>query len=197
MNRLFLGSPGTGKTTCAKIYGKILKALGYLSNGEVISKTASDFIGNVVGDSHTKTSQILNLSKGKVLIIDEAYNLNNNIYGSEVLDTIVEKVQGNPGDDIALLLLGYESQIVNMIRTQNPGLSSRFPIEHAFRFEDYTNQELLKIFTTTCKDKKVRMNQKVAQKAIKILSKQRRLTNFGNVRSVLQLIDKVISKCNG
>ena len=71
-NRLFWGNPGTGKTTCAEIYGAVLKSLRLLSNGQVLIKTASDFVGNVVGDSANKTSAILAMAKGKVLVIDEA-----------------------------------------------------------------------------------------------------------------------------
>ena len=71
-NRLFWGNPGTGKSTVAEIYGKVLNALGLLSNGEVILKTAGDFIGSVVGESQNKTASILQLAQGKVLVIDEA-----------------------------------------------------------------------------------------------------------------------------
>lgn len=124
-NRMFLGNPGTGKTTCAELYGHVLKQLGFLSNGAVVSKTASDFVGGVVGASQRKTSQILESARGKVLIIDEAYLLDDNLYGKQVLDTSVEKVQGGPSDDIAVLLLGYEEQMVQMIRRQNPGLARR------------------------------------------------------------------------
>ncbi|KAG3108559.1 hypothetical protein PI125_g11727 [Phytophthora idaei] len=127
LNRLFLGNPGTGKTTCAGYYGRVLKALYFLSNGEVVKKTAGDFIGNHVGESQTKTAQILDMSKGKVLVIDEAYNLNDNLYGKQVLDVLVEKVQGTESDDLAVLLIGYEHEMLEMLRTHNPGLMRRKP----------------------------------------------------------------------
>jgi hypothetical protein len=90
------------------LYGKLLKALNFLSIGDIVKKTASDFIGQHVGESSTKTSSIISLSKGKVLLIDEAYAFDDNLYGKQVLDTIVEKVQGTPSDDIAVLMIGYE-----------------------------------------------------------------------------------------
>ncbi len=73
LNRLFIGNPGTGKTTVAKLYGQVLKALRLLSNGEVVYKTASDFTGSVVGESQKKTRAVIELAQGKVLLIDEAY----------------------------------------------------------------------------------------------------------------------------
>jgi adenylate kinase family enzyme len=115
LNRMFLGNPGTGKTTCSKLYGQILKHLGFFSNGAVVSKTASDFVGAVVGESQQNTSQIVEYAKGKVLIINEAYVLDDNLYGKQVLDTLAEKVQGGPSDDIVVLLLGYEEQMLQMI----------------------------------------------------------------------------------
>ena len=102
------GNPGTGKTTCAEIYGRILKSLRLLSDGEVVLRIASDFIGSAVGESESKTASILNLCKGKVLLIDECYNLDDNLYGKKVLDVIVEKVSGQGSEDIAVLLAGYE-----------------------------------------------------------------------------------------
>ncbi len=68
LNRLFLGNPGTGKTTCAKLYGKLLKELGFLSIGDVLVKSASDFISEHIGGSQKKANEILEMAKGKVLV---------------------------------------------------------------------------------------------------------------------------------
>lgn len=77
LNRVFLGNPGTGKTTVAKLYGEILKDMGFLSNGEVVVKSPADFLGGYLGQSENKTKAILAQSRGKVLIIDEAYTVCN------------------------------------------------------------------------------------------------------------------------
>ncbi len=147
LNCLMLGNPGTGKTTCAHLYGALLKATGFLSNGTVVSKTASDFIADVVGGSQTKTKAILVASAGKVLLIDEAYVLENNQYGAEVLNTLVEKIEMGSGQDLVVVLCGYEKQMRSMIRSQNPGLSSRFSQE--FMFDDYSDAQVLECHTFT------------------------------------------------
>ena len=97
LNRIFLGNPGTGKTTVANLYGQILKSLGMLSKGDTIVKNPQDFVGQVLGESEAKTKRILDNSKGCVLVIDEAYGLhaskkNNDPYKTAVIDTIVAEV---------------------------------------------------------------------------------------------------------
>lgn len=134
---------GTGKTTCAHLYADLLKELNFLSVGGVVFKTASDFVGSVVGESQKKANNIIENARGKVLVIDEAYNLADGLYGNQVLDVIVEKVQGTESDDIAVLLLGYEKNMSEMIRKANPGLARRFAFDYAFRFEDYDDSQLL------------------------------------------------------
>lgn len=193
LHKMFLGNPGTGKTTCAKLYGRFLKAIGILSIGEVVEKTASDFIGQFVGQSATKTNNILASARGKVLIIDEAYALNDQMYGRQVLDTLVEKVQCS-NDDMAVLLLGYEPQMLQMMRDQNPGLSRRFPEAYAFRFEDYNEGELTKIFIHTCKDHRVEFAPEVLNKVHQVLSRQKALPNFGNAGAVIQLFENAAKK---
>lgn len=110
----------------------------------MIIKNPSDFIGQCLGKSEAKTRAILAMSVGKVLIIDEAYMLNNggvgsqqDIYKTAVIDTLVAEVQSVPGDDQCILLLGYEDKLKSMFRNVNPGLSRRFAIEDPFLFQDF------------------------------------------------------------
>ncbi|KAL3919021.1 MAG: hypothetical protein SGILL_003962 [Bacillariaceae sp.] len=194
LNRMFLGNPGTGKTTCAKLYGRLLKELGFLSNGDVISKTASDFVGEFIGQSQKNTNRILDSAKGKVLIIDEAYALNDGLFGTQVLDTLVEKVQGQPSDDMAVLLLGYEEQMLEMIRKQNPGLNRRFPKDQAFYFDDYDENELLEILELNAMRHEVKMTTGFRRKALEILAVQRKQPNFGNAGSVEILMKSAMVK---
>jgi SpoVK/Ycf46/Vps4 family AAA+-type ATPase len=173
LNRCLVGSPGTGKTSVAKLYGGILADIGLLSLGEVIVKNPADFVGNVIGGSEANTKAILASTVGKVLIIDEAYMLakasgpNGDPFKAAVIDTIVAEVQSTAGEDRCVLLLGYKDQMEEMFRDVNPGLARRFPLESAFVFEDFNDAELRQIFDSKLKDigfdatdqaKKVRSN---------------------------------------
>eukprot|EP00939_MAST-03C_sp_MAST-3C-sp1_P004760 g4760.t1 len=190
LNRLFVGNPGTGKTTVAKIYGRILTALGLLSKGEVVSKTASDFKGDVVGASEQQTKAIIEQAQGCVLLIDEAYGLDDNLYGKQALDTIVEKVSNEAGGDIAVIMMGYKPQIEKMLREQNPGLSRRFNPAFAFEFEDFKNGELLEIMTRYCRKQNIRVSIDVKMEAVKHLGKRRALPNFGNAGALISLVNE-------
>lgn len=186
----------TGKTTCAKIFGRLLKHLGFLSNGEVVVKSSSDFVGSVIGESQKKSNSIIDGAKGKVLIIDEAYALDDDMYGKQVLNTIVEKVHGTPSDDIAVLLLGYEDQMLSMIRNQNPGLARRFPKDYAFYFDDYNDQELDSILKLNLKQKNLSATVEFQSRALDILRSKRQQSNFGNAGAVEILLNAALQKAS-
>ncbi|KAE8993509.1 hypothetical protein PR001_g20653, partial [Phytophthora rubi] len=134
------------------------------------------------------------MAKGKVLVIDEAYNLNDNMYGKQVLDVLVEKVQGTESDDLAVLLIGYENEMLEMLRTQNPGLMRRFPPQYAFQFEDYTEHELLDILEWNCARRSVTCPVDVAEALLKHLALQKTQPNFGNAGAVEQLLKHALGK---
>ena len=181
LNRMFLGNPGTGKTTCAKLYGQVLKELNFLSNGEVLEKAASDLSGAAVGEAKQKTLALLEGAKGKVLLIDEAYGLDDGQYGKQALDTLVEKVQVSGNDDIAVLLMGYTDPMLSMLRNQNAGLARRFAPDQAFYFEDYTSPQLLDIMQNSCQRQNFQPSIDFLEKAMLKLESQRRSDpNFGN-----------------
>eukprot|EP00392_Amoebophrya_sp_AT5.2_P006759 g6771.t1 len=197
LNRMFLGNPGTGKTTCAKLYGQVLKHLGFLSNGEVVEKTVGDLGGAVVGEAKQKTVSLLEACRGKVLLIDEAYGLDDNLYGKQALDALVEKVQGTEADDIAVLLLGYEEQMLQMLNRQNPGLKRRFAPDQAFRFEDYSDTELDTILMNECKKNLWVPALEFREKAMKMLARQKRSgSHFGNAGSVHNLLKAALTKAS-
>ncbi|KAF8531244.1 P-loop containing nucleoside triphosphate hydrolase protein [Gautieria morchelliformis] len=199
LNRVFLGSPGTGKTTVAKLYGQVLADLGLISNGEVIVKNPADFIGSVLGESERNTKAILANTVGKVLVIDEAYMLysgkggagkQSDLYRTAVIDTIVAEVQSTPGEDRCVLMLGYDAEIKEMFQNVNPGLARRFAIEDAFRFEDFSDPELLEILSLKLKQQDLDATDKAKAVAIEVLSRARNRPNFGNAGEVENLLSK-------
>ena len=154
----------------------------------MVIKTASDFVGSAVGESETKTAAIISLCQGKVLLIDECYNLDDNMYGKKVLDTFVEKISGQGSEVIAVLMVGYEQPIRTMLRNQNPGLSSRFDPAEAFLFEDYSSQSLLRILERKVDKIGLLAHHRVLHAALDKLVEKKSLPRFGNAREVDNLI---------
>ncbi|KAH0541822.1 hypothetical protein FGG08_003705 [Glutinoglossum americanum] len=197
LNRVFLGSPGTGKTTVGRLYGQILADLGLLSSGEIVEKSPADFIGSVLGESESNTKAILAATLGKVLIIDEAYMLysgsggagnTSDPYKTAVIDTMVAEIQSVPGEDRCVLLLGYEEQIREMFLNVNSGLSRRFAIEDAFHFQDFTGPQLRQILDLKLGDQGLEATEKAKDVAIDVLGRARRRPNFGNAGEVENLL---------
>ncbi|KAI0869260.1 P-loop containing nucleoside triphosphate hydrolase protein [Hypoxylon argillaceum] len=199
LNKVFVGNPGTGKTTVAKLYGKILAALGLLSNGEVVIKNPADFVGNALGQSEKNTKAILEATKGKVLIIDEAYMLASGLsdtggtsdpYKTAVIDTIVAEVQSTSLEDRCVLLLGYSGQMEDMFQKVNPGLARRFPMSSAFVFEDYDDSALRSILDLKLKQQGFRAGETAKQACISLLGRARSRPNFGNAGEVDIILDR-------
>ena len=159
-------------------------------------KSASDFISQHLGGSQRNTLDILESAKGKVLLIDEAYNLHGNKYGEEVLDVIVEKIQGNETDDIAVILIGYEKQMMEMMRNSNAGLARRFPLEYALYFDDYEPFELMRIYQQACVEKDVESPSDVTEDVMRLLTKKRQMSNFGNAGAVEMLLRNALIKAS-
>ncbi|KAK0650649.1 NFX1-type zinc finger-containing protein 1 [Lasiodiplodia hormozganensis] len=191
LNKVFLGNPGTGKTTVAKLYGQILADIGLLSSGEVVVKTPADFVGSVIGASEANTKGILAATVGKVLVIDEAYGLYGgntggavDPYKTAVIDTIVAEVQSVPGDDRCVLLLGYKEQMEEMFQNVNPGLTRRFPLDSAFTFEDFSDAELAAIFDLKLKQQGFAATDQAKKAASDMLSRARNRPHFGNAGEI-------------
>ncbi|RYP20847.1 hypothetical protein DL765_002581 [Monosporascus sp. GIB2] len=193
LNKVFLGNPGTGKTTVAKLYGQILVDLGLLSKNEVVIKNPSDFVGSALGQSEQQTKGILAASLGKVLVIDEAYGLygggghqgsSSDPYKTSVIDTIVAEVQSVPGDDRCVLLLGYKDQMETMFQNVNPGLSRRFPISSAFEFEDFDGDELRQILDLKLGQQGFKATGQAKDVAMEMLDRARNRPNFGNAGEI-------------
>ncbi|KAI2779115.1 P-loop containing nucleoside triphosphate hydrolase protein [Daldinia loculata] len=195
LNQLFVGNPGTGKTTVAKLYGRILADLGYLSNGDVILKNPADFIGDCLGKSEAKTRKILDATVGKILVIDEAYMLDAGDPGREqdkfktgVIDTLVSMVQGVPGEDRCIILIGYEDKIKDMFQNVNPGLSRRFPIERPFRFENFDISQLEQILRLKMGQQGLSATDHAIKVALEVLERSLMRPNFTNAGEIDSLL---------
>ena len=193
LHRVFYGNPGTGKTTVAKLYGSLLKELGLLSNGDFISVSAADLTGDHEGGAATQTKAALDKAKGKVLLIDEAPNLNpkrgHNIYGGNVLDTMVEKLDGEAGSDCAVILAGYRQEMYDMLE-HNPGLRRRFNIDQfGIEFEDMADDELKQLLIKGVGKAGLFWEDHADVDAVvAYIGQQRRMPGFGNAATVNSLL---------
>lgn len=189
LNKLFVGKPGTGKTTVAKIYGGILRELKLLSSGQVLERSSSDFIGAFSGQSQRNTAAIISAADGKVLLIDEAYVLAETEYGLRALDTIVELIQAKPGADIACVMIGYKDEMLSMCRDVNPGLARRFDVDNLIEFEDFSNEDLAFILDLNCRKMNIVCPPEVRDAAILEIAKNRPQRHFGNAGTVVNALE--------
>ncbi|MEO3945795.1 AAA family ATPase [Gorillibacterium sp. CAU 1737] len=158
LNMIFLGNPGTGKTTFARVAADMLKAMGILKQGQFIEVDRSALVSEYVGKTAPKTTQVVESALGGVLFIDEAYSLIDHAGpGKEAIDTLVRLIELHK-DNLVVILAGYTEEMKDFMRT-NPGLASRFP--NVIEFPDYNGHELLKITEILAKQKGFSLNPAV------------------------------------
>lgn len=144
LHMIFHGNPGTGKTTVARLFGRMFQELGILQKGHLVEVERADLVGEYVGHTAQKTREQVKKALGGILFIDEAYALargGEKDFGKEAIDTLVKAMEDYRNEFI-LILAGYTREMKHFLQT-NPGLPSRFPIQVAF--DDYTVPQLLEI----------------------------------------------------
>ena len=193
---LFMGNPGTGKTTVAQLMGKILCGYGLLSSDEVNVYTKDQIMSKYVGETQKNVTEMFNASYGRVLFIDEAYMLAKDEHGKEALDQITANIT-NPvyRGKMAIVMAGYTKDIMDMLNA-NSGLSSRFA--YKVMFDDYSNDELWHILSTNISKQHMLIDEDVCKPyADAFFDKERRSgANFGNVRTCNNLLAEIMSRQN-
>lgn len=186
---VFKGNPGTGKTTVARIFGEILKELKVLPKGHFIETTREDLVQGYIGQTATKTKEILEKAKGGILFVDEAYSLSKggeNDFGKEAIDTIVPFMENNR-ENFTLIVAGYDEDMDKFLDA-NTGLKSRF--NNTIIFEDYNEVELIEIFKTFSKE--FNFDNSVEKRLKEIFETMKRNNkHFGNGRDVRKLFDVI------
>ncbi len=197
LHAAFLGNPGTGKTTVARLYGAMLKQLGLLSSGHVVYKERSSLTGQNYSSEQELTLQAIEEAQGGVLFIDEAHNLYNpndpRDPGKNVIETLLTTLSDEQKNNWALLMAGYTDGITRLLSC-NQGLSSRIPERNRYHFQDYTADELMQIADSYC----IRHNYFLsdgAREALRMkLNHDYRLRDeqFGNARYITTLLTSEI-----
>lgn len=192
LHMIFKGNPGTGKTTVARIIGKVFQEMGVLQRGHIIEVERADLVGEYIGHTAQKTREQLRKAYGGILFIDEAYSLargGEKDFGKEAIDCLVKGIEDHRGE-VILILAGYQQEMEHFLET-NPGLRSRFPIH--IDFPDYCQQELLAIADQMCQKRQYQLSPQ-ARALISKMSFTGGKGYFGNARTVRNLIEKAIRR---
>ncbi|MBQ9277879.1 MAG: AAA family ATPase [Lachnospiraceae bacterium] len=192
---VFLGNPGTGKTTVARILSKIYHNLGILSKGHLIEVDRSGLVAGYMGQTGEKVMEVVEKAKGGVLFIDEAYALSSNKqdgdFGQEAID-ILNKAMEDYRDDLIVIAAGYHDEMQTFLDA-NPGLRSRF--NRTIEFPNYTAEELVEIIVERAK----KLDYSFDEEALSFIKNKFKTTlispphNFGNARSVRNYLERAIS----
>lgn len=191
---VFTGSPGTGKTTVARIVARIYKDLGILKKGHTVETDRSGLVANYVGQTATKTNAIVDSALNGVLFIDEAYALvpenSSQDYGQEAISTLLKRMEDDR-DKLVVIIAGYTNEMKRFIDS-NPGLQSRF--NRYINFPDYSAGELVKIFHMYMKKNQYTISDEADQMLKEKLdyAVEHKDRNFGNARYVRNIFEKSI-----
>lgn len=189
----FTGNPGTGKTTVARIVGRIYKQIGLLSRGHFVEVSRTDLIAGYQGQTALKVKKVIDEAKGGVLFIDEAYSITENdhsdSYGRECLTELTKALE-DYRDDLVVIVAGYTEPMTHFFAS-NPGLKSRF--NTFIEFPDYTAKELLEMFVKLCAENDYNLADNVSDCVYNLMTEQiaNKSVNFANGRLVRNLYDDV------
>ena len=198
LHMVFMGNPGTGKTTVARIISGLYAAIGVLEKGQLIEVDRSGLVAGYVGQTALKTQEVIKSALGGVLFIDEAYSLasgGENDFGREAIETILKAMEDHR-DELIVVVAGYDEPMEKFINS-NPGLQSRF--NKYFYFHDYNGEQLLYIFKGQCKKNGYALTEEAEAEAKAMFEElyENRGENFGNGRDVRNVFeDTVVRQSN-
>ena len=188
---LFLGNPGTGKTTVARLMGKILYSMGALPSPNVVEVGKANLVGRYVGDTEAITTHMIDSAMGGILFIDEAYQLASDQFGRSALETLVARLENDRGKFVCIAA-GYSFEMQQFL-AENSGFESRFPKQNRIVFDDYSPQELFDIFMIHARNGGYILDA-MAENAVRgklTMMYNTRGRTFGNGREARNLFDEV------
>ena len=187
---VFTGNPGTGKTTIARMVAQLYGALGIVSKGHLVEATRADLVAGFVGQTATKTDQVVRSAIGGVLLIDEAYSLSeggDNDFGQEAITTLL-KLMEDLRDDLVVIVAGYTNEMRQFLAS-NPGLQSRFA--RTIPFDDYSPTEMVQIVEGMVAADKSTLTEAAHEKLTRLLDGLPRDEHFGNARVGRQIFEQM------
>ena len=190
MHMCFMGHPGTGKTTIARIMTGILYSMKYIKENQCIEISGLDLMGGYVGQTAIITKQIVDKARGGILFIDEAYALcedKGNSFGKEAVSVLLKEMEDNRSD-LVVIFAGYEDDM-NQFLNINPGFRSR--INKYFDFVDYTTIELSQIFLNYIRKMHLKISEEALTKCVELFNEARKHPKFSNGRFVRNLVEQI------
>ena len=189
---VFVGNPGTGKTTVARLLSQLYRSLEVVSKGHLVETDRSGLVAGFVGQTAAKTQALLQSALGGTFLIDEAYSLargGENDFGREAIDTLVKFMEDHR-DDLAVVVAGYPAEMQELIDT-NPGLNSRFA--RTLEFPDYTTEELVAIFGLISGKKRYHLTPEAERALADVIDAEPRGRGFGNARFTRNVFEQAVS----